>query len=204
MKNILKQVQSILLALLVMCTAMSAMHTDAAIYDDDAPRSAKEDKQAKSKIRRIKALRKKRDNYIEQIEFHYFKIELHDRCRDCSANCRKQDATGACRHWVRDKFKGEGRYHRVCHQLPDDNRREAGIDQAISSIEDKVESITKAVDKINDQIEELKNGLSADELDSLGDDEVTLPTPPETRKRTSPCDSPCGMPKKGKKKKRSR
>lgn len=202
MKNIIKQVQSILLALLVMCSAMSAMHTDAATYDDDTPRSAKEDKQAKSKIRRIKALRKKRDNYIEQIEFHYFKIELHDRCRDCSANCRRQEATGACRHWVRDKFKGEGRYHRVCHQLPDDNRREAGIDQAISSIENKVESIIKAVNKINDQIEELKSGLSADELDSLGDDEVTLPTPPETRRRTSPCDSPCGTPKKGKKKRR--
>lgn len=202
MKNIKKTLQSILLALFVMCSAMSAMHADAATYDDDSPRSEKDEKKAKSNVRRIKVLRKKRDNYIEQIEFHYFKMELHDRCRDCSANCRKQDATGACRHWVRDKFKGEGRYHRVCHQLPDDNRREAGIDQAISSIENKVESIIKAVDKINDQIEELKSGLSAEELAELGDDDVTLPSPPEIRKRTSPCDSPCGSPKKGKKKRR--
>ena len=202
MKKHFNNILSILLAAFVMCATMGVMHADAAQFNDVQRVCAKEDGKAKSKVKRIKSLRKKRDNYIEQIEFHYFKMELHDRCRDCSANCRKQEATGACRHWVRDQFKGKGRYHRVCHQLPDDNRREAGIDQAISSIENKVDSIIKAVDKINDQIEELKNDLSADELDELGDDEVTLPTPPRLRPSCTPCDSPCGTPKKGKKKRR--
>lgn len=190
MKNVSKKVKSILIALLVMCTALSSMHADAASYDDERPRSAKEEKKTQSKVRRIKALRKKRDNYIEQIEFHYFKIEQHDRCRDYSANCRSQEATGACRHWVRDQFKGKGRYHRVCHQLPDDNRREADIDQVISSIETKVNSIIKAVDKINDQIEELKSEQPEEELASLGSDAVTQPSPPQTRKYPTQCDTP--------------
>lgn len=142
-----------------------------------------EDKKNKTTLRRINTLRKKRDNYVEQIEFHYFKIGLHNECRDCSANCRQQEATGACRHWVRAQFKGQGRYHRVCHQLPKGKRREAGIDQAISSIENKVESIIESVEKINGKIEELKNELPDDLRDDTPEENFALPTPPATTGR---------------------
>lgn len=191
MKNQLNKLLTTILTALMVISAVDYVYCG---YAEAAPSKKKgkedADKKAQATLKRIKTLRKKRDNYVEQIEFYYFKIGLHNECRSCSANCRKQQATGACRHWVRAQFKGEGRYHRICHQLPQGNRREAGIDQAISSIENKVESIIESVEKINDKIEELKNELPDDLRDDTPDENFTLPTPPE--RTSSSCDGAMG------------
>jgi chaperonin cofactor prefoldin len=126
---------------------------------DAAPqKKTPEEKQIATLKRKIKAMEKRKSNVETQIDFCKHKIELHELCRDChTGNCKSQGITGACRHWAMEPF-GKKRV-RVCHQLPQGPQRYSGIDQAITSLENKIDVYENTLARVEEKIAELEDEL---------------------------------------------
>ena len=126
---------------------------------DAAPqKKTPEEKQIATLKRKIKAMEKRKSNVETQIDFCKHKIELHELCRDChTGNCKSQGITGACRHWAMEPF-GKKRV-RVCHQLPQGPQRYSGIDQAITSLENKIDVYENTLARVEEKIAELEEEL---------------------------------------------
>ena len=121
-----------------------------------AAKESKEDRKRKSLNNKIQNLERRIENYNNQIDL---KIELHEKCRCCSTgNCRGQGSVRGCRHWAVDKHNG--RNVKVCHQLPHNEQREAGIDQAISVLNKKKEMIQTVIARCQDKIAEAEAELN--------------------------------------------
>ena len=124
-----------------------------------AAKESKEDRKRKSLNNKIQNLERRIENYNNQIELIDLKIELHEKCRCCSTgNCRGQGSVRGCRHWAVDKHNG--RNVKVCHQLPHNEQREAGIDQAISVLNKKKEMIQTVIARCQDKIAEAEAELN--------------------------------------------
>ena len=139
---------------------------------DAAPqKKTPEAKQIATLKRKIKAMEKRKSNVETQIDFCKHKIELHELCRDChTGNCKSQGITGACRHWAMEPF-GKKRV-RVCHQLPQGPQRYSGIDQAVTSLENKIDVYENTLARVEEKITELEEELEkARGGDSDGDED---------------------------------
>lgn len=121
--------------------------------------------------RKIRLAYKRKQNAYKRIAFYKQKIRLHDDCRPCH-NCSSQGITGACRHWAMAEF--DGKRIRVCHQLPQGSQRYSGIDQAISSLEIKIEVMQKIINGADEMINEQQQ-----KMNDIAGDTVTPPEEPE-------------------------
>ena len=141
------------------------------IQAEAAPSKSPEAKKIASLQRKIKAMEKRKSNVETQIAFCQHKIELHELCRDChTGNCKSQGITGACRHWAMEPF-GKKRV-RVCHQLPQGPQRYSGIDQAVTSLENKIDVYENTLARVEEKITELEEELEkARGGDSDGDED---------------------------------
>lgn len=153
-------------------TSTSALHeedeSEQAAPSTLTPEQTRELRSCERKIRL--AYRRKQKAY-KRIAFYKQKIYLHEECRDCH-NCSSQGITGACRHWAMEEF--DGKRIRVCHQLPHGSQRYSGIDQAISSLELKIESLEKVINGADEMISEQQQKMS-----DIAGDAVTPPEEPE-------------------------
>ena len=101
--------------------------------------------------KRISNHYKRKANCYKQIALMKHKIKLHNRCRSCGAShCDSQGITGACRHWYMEPF--DGQRVKITHQLPQGAKRYSGIDQAVSSLETKIDRLQKGIDSANEKI----------------------------------------------------
>lgn len=128
-------------------------------------------RQLRSCERKIRLAYTRKQKTYKRIAFYKQKIYLHEACRPCH-NCSSQGITGACRHWAMAEF--DGKRIRVCHQLPQGSQRYSGIDQAISSLELKIESLEKVINGADEMISEQQQKMS-----DIAGDAVTPPEEPE-------------------------
>ena len=162
-----------LLSRLCSCLLLLLLLAIAGVQVADAAPQKKtpEAKQIATLKRKIKAMEKRKSNVETQIDFCKHKIELHELCRDChTGNCKSQGITGACRHWAMEPF-GKKRV-RVCHQLPQGPQRYSGIDQAVTSLENKIDVYENTLARVEEKITELEEELEkARGGDSDGDED---------------------------------
>lgn len=144
----------VLMQLLLGMVAFGMPQSEAAPARKTTPAASK----VASLQRKLRGMQKRQANVQTQIDFCRHKIELHERCRDCSSgNCKSQGLTGACRHWTMEPFGGKR--IRVCHQLPRGAQRYSGIDQAISSLENKIDVYQNTLSRVEEKIAELEEEL---------------------------------------------
>lgn len=135
--------------------------------------SPEDKKKLTSLKRRLRLMYKRKGNCYKKIAFYKHKIELHENCRSCySGHCDNQGITGACRHWDMEPF--DGKKVRVCHQLPRGEQRYSGIDQAISSLNTKINVIENTIARVDEKIEEMQ-----DEIRELSGSADAVPEEPE-------------------------
>ncbi len=130
-------------------------------------------KKLRSLQRGIKSMYKRKSNCYKNIALFKHKIMLHETCRSCGlSHCNSQGVTGACRHWYMAPF--DKKNIRVSHQLPRGNNRYSGIDQAISSLNIKIEQQERTIDRVNEKINEI-----ADDISELTGRSSNVPDEPE-------------------------
>lgn len=122
--------------------------------------------------RSMKNMYKRKSNCYKHIALFKHKIMLHEKCRSCgSGHCDSQGITGACRHWYMAPF--DKKKIRVAHQLPRGNKRYSGIDQAISSLNIKIEQQKSLIDRVDEKIKEI-----ADDIVKLTGSSSNIPAEP--------------------------